>query len=145
MHNIKMPLNRLANFVFKENTNDVEICLETKELKTSKELFLFCLDLFMKGLVMLFGNSENKVVLDTITIDQISLIQRKMRNMHIKMTFSHVHYSLFQNGDREILLKYRKGNVANIIKEEPKHFLKDHKYFFALGEYIYTIYFEIVH
>jgi hypothetical protein len=80
--NVEMHINDLAEFIFIKNENNAKIYLSLNGLVDSKDLFYFCLDLFCKGLVLLFG-SENKVDLDVLTMDNFYSIKKKMNNASI--------------------------------------------------------------
>jgi hypothetical protein len=79
-----MHINDLANFVFLENVNQAEIYLELHGVEDQKDLFYFCLDLFCKGLVLVYGNGGNRVNVEDITLEQFANIQKKMRLVGIE-------------------------------------------------------------
>lgn len=80
---VEMHVNDLAEFIFLKNVNDSIVYLTLNGLEDTKDLFFFCLDLFCKGLVLLYGNAENKVNLDDITMDMFNTIRKKLRNAKI--------------------------------------------------------------
>lgn len=83
---VDMHINDLANFVFLENVNHAEIYLELHGVEDQKDLFYFCLDLFCKGLVLMYGNGGNKVNVEDITMEQFATIQKRMRLAGIEAT-----------------------------------------------------------
>lgn len=76
--NVQMAIDDLADFMFVRNTNDAIIDLSLGGIQNSKDLFYFCLDLFCKGLVILFGNGNNSVNIDDLTLENFALIRKKI-------------------------------------------------------------------
>ena len=74
---VDMHVNDLAEFMFTKNTNNALIELSLGGIENNKDLFFFCLDLFCKGLVILHGK-DNRVNLDSITMEQFGDIKNKM-------------------------------------------------------------------
>ena len=74
---VDMHVNDLAEFMFTKNKSNALIELSLGGIENNKDLFFFCLDLFCKGLVILHG-TENKVDLDSITMEQFGDIKNKM-------------------------------------------------------------------
>jgi hypothetical protein len=77
--NVDMHINDLARFIFIENINDVAVAMSLNGIDDTKDLFYFCLDLFCKGLVMMFGN-DNRVNVHELTYIDFEKIQKKMKN-----------------------------------------------------------------
>lgn len=77
--NVDMHINDLARFIFIENINDVAVAMSLNGIDDTKDLFYFCLDLFCKGLVMMFGN-DNRVNVHELTYTDFEKIQKKMKN-----------------------------------------------------------------
>lgn len=100
-------LHELALIVFKNN-NDSELLLGLGDnIKTNKELFSFCFQLFCSGLVVLFGEG-NKVTLNQLSTSQLETMKTKMKRAHIHIKT--VTYDL----DTAILLDIvEKDHVSN--------------------------------
>lgn len=77
-YDVEMQINDLAEFMFIRNVNNVIIDLCLGGIQNNKDLFYFCLDLFCKGLVLLFGNGGNSVNIEDLTADNFALIRDKM-------------------------------------------------------------------
>lgn len=75
----EIEVDHLAAFLFKENANDSIVELSLGGIEDNKDLFYFCLDIFSKGLVYLFG-SNNKVIVNDISLEQFHIVKRKMAN-----------------------------------------------------------------
>lgn len=72
-----MHVDSLADFIFLKNKNNAEVFLQLNGLEDIKDLFFFCLDLFCKGLVLLFGDN-NRIDLETMTMEKFDIIRKKM-------------------------------------------------------------------
>jgi len=82
--NVDMHVNDLADFVFTKNINNAEIALDLHGVEDIKDLFFFYLDLFCKGLVLLFGDGRH-VNVEDITLEQFEVIQKKMKCLGINV------------------------------------------------------------
>lgn len=80
----EIEVDELARFLYSHNKQDSVIELSLGGIEDNKDLFYFCLDLFCKGLVMLFGDN-NKLVINDISLDQFESIKKKMGNAGIKV------------------------------------------------------------
>lgn len=85
-HNIDIDL--LAPIIFLKNPNNLPILLDiTRDpLKNSKDIFYFCADLFFKGLFHLHHDTNNKVIINALSIEQIYEVISKLRNAKIITT-----------------------------------------------------------
>ena len=82
IQNVNMHINDLASVVFKHNVNNLSLSLSLHGLENNKDLFYFCIDLFCKGLVILYGTG-NSVEIGNITEEQFEYLRKKMRNAGI--------------------------------------------------------------
>lgn len=145
--NVEMHINDLADFMFVKNVNDAIIGLQMDGIEDNKDLFYFCLDLFCKGLVLMYGNG-NSVNVDEISMEQFTSIQKKMKNAGIL-----VHLSVFEdiddndnssdsdNGDHD------KASVNIDHIESLPNTLPINEYMFVLrnGTHVYRVTFDLVH
>ncbi len=83
-----MHIDGFAEFVFNKNVNNAIIDLNIPEIEGSKDLFFFCVDLLCKGLVLLYGNEERKVILENLTKDDFLIVKNKMENAGITVNLS---------------------------------------------------------
>lgn len=58
-----------------------------ESVKTNKELFSFCFQLFCNGMVLLYGDGQ-KVLLNALSMEQLDTIRKKLRcvHIHVKIT-----------------------------------------------------------
>lgn len=82
--NVEIEVDELAKVIFLDNTNDAEIHLSLGGVENNKDLFYFCLDLFCKGLVLLFGSAK-RVELEELTLEQFEIVRRKIANAGISV------------------------------------------------------------
>ena len=80
---VDVSINDLAHFLFIGNTNDAIVEMSMPGIESTKDMFYFCLDLFCKGLVLLYGRGENHINIGDITADEFTVIQRKLHNAGI--------------------------------------------------------------
>lgn len=93
LQSIELEVDQLAEFLFKKNLNNAVIELSLGGIEDNKDMFYFCLDVFCKGLVMMFGK-DNRLVVNDITLDQFDLVKQKMKNAGIDVTLD-----VIQRGD----------------------------------------------
>ena len=77
-----MNINDFADFVFIKNVNDALVELSLGGVENNLDLFCFFVDLVCKGLVLLFGK-ENKVELDSVSMEDFKRVQHKMHLLGI--------------------------------------------------------------
>lgn len=70
-------IDDIANYMFLSNKNNNLISLSLPLLDGNKDLFYFFLDLFCKGLVILFGYN-NRVPIENVTIYDFEKVKEKM-------------------------------------------------------------------
>jgi hypothetical protein len=145
---IEMNVKYLANFLFKDNINNIKISLFSEELKDSKNLFYFFLDLFFKGIVILYGvkyKNKSSVELNQLNYEQIENIRDKMKLAYIKLNFFYYHYTTIEEGDSTVLERYKMSNMEDIKNLEDNLDLKKYIFKLTLEENIYNISFEMLY
>jgi hypothetical protein len=79
----RLGMHEMSNRIFKHNDQGYEMLLGLDQsVKTNKELFSFCFQLFCNGLVLLYGD-EQKVLLNALSMEQLDTIRKKMKCVHI--------------------------------------------------------------
>ncbi len=86
MEKISINVEDLARYIFEINTNN-KIFLDINSIKTNKELFFFYFDLFCKGLIITFSES-NTLLLNKLTEEDFYKIKKKFELAHIKLNMS---------------------------------------------------------
>lgn len=98
--NVEMSINDITKVIFKDNVNDQRIFLDIanpdNNVQTPYDLFLFCVDLLCKGLVLLYGdNTNNKVEIEKLSMEQVYFVQKKLKNAGFIMNFTVKDVSVF--------------------------------------------------
>lgn len=129
-----IDVDQLAFYIFTENDGK-EIFLDIQSIKTNKDLFFFCFDLFCKGLVILFG-TENKLLLNMLTSENFDEIRRKLKYAHIHLKTLNYDVELAELLD---IVNKDTLNERNVLVESIDH-LKGMEEQLELSEYIFNIY-----
>lgn len=115
-HNIDIDL--LAPIIFLKNPNNLPILLDitSDPLKNPKDIFYFCTDLFFKGLFYLHHTADNKVVINTLSIEQIYEVISKLRNAKILTTIKIIESEVDQTKAHTII-----NDSLKRVKSMPDH------------------------
>jgi hypothetical protein len=79
---MEIDIDYLAEFLFLRNTSNSLVELTLDGIEDNKDFFFFCLDLFCKGLVLLYGK-DNKIVINDIDEEQFESVRKKLENAGI--------------------------------------------------------------
>tara|TARA_Y100000389_G_C17315742_1_gene440339 strand:+ start:227 stop:673 length:447 start_codon:yes stop_codon:yes gene_type:complete len=74
----------LNKFLNTSSYDDMGCVLMLPELKTQKETFLFCFELFCKCLVILYG-IQNRLNLNELRIQDLDYVKTKMKKLCVKV------------------------------------------------------------
>lgn len=134
-----MHINDLADFIFIKNVNDSIIQLSLNGVEDMKDLFYFCLDLFCKGLVILFGQ-DNKVEVEIITLEQFMLLRKKMANAGININLNiYEDIEGEENEEKKVALNLEK------IEELPNNLnIEDYDFILRSCNMVYKINFGFI-
>lgn len=130
---VDMHINDLADFVFTKNVNNAEIYLQLHEVEDIKDLFFFCLDLFCKGLVLMYG-SNNKVTLEDLTQEQFTDVHNKLLLTGIDVCLK----TEIQPNDEHVPTMIRIEEKAGASK------LDDFEFLMKTSDMLYRVHFELV-
>jgi hypothetical protein len=75
---VEMEVEDFAEFMFIRNTDNKPLEVYMGGLDNNKDMYYFCLDLFCKGLVMLFSNNGKSVSIEELSQDDFNLVKAKM-------------------------------------------------------------------
>jgi hypothetical protein len=144
-----MDIEQLSEAMFVKNKYDYEMSLESSEV-TIKQLSSILYSLFMRGLVILYGDGA-RVTLNHLSMDQIKRVTDKMRLAKIKTNFQVYDRStailldmLPETVNIPLEIYIMKQNQIDITKTESND-LKDYKYKMYLQGNLYCLHFEIVY
>ena len=79
---MEINIDYLAEFLFLRNTSNSLVELTLGGIEDNKDFFFFCLDLFCKGLVLLYGK-DNKLIINDINEEQFETVRKKLENAGI--------------------------------------------------------------
>jgi hypothetical protein len=147
--------------MFRRNANNSIIELELNGVEDNKDLFFFLVDLFCKGLVLLFGNN-NKVEVENLTMDDFNVVKQKMSLAGVNVVLNIVPMEAEEEvndvddnsnnnkeedetapDDIEPINNY--VNINDLEKEPNNKSLKDYVFRLKLSNLIYNINFELSH
>jgi hypothetical protein len=137
--NMTIEIEALAKIMFIDNINDAQIELSLGGIENNKDLFYFCLDLFCKGLVLLFG-SNNRVELDKLSIEQFEVVRKKMGNAGVD-----VKLKLYQDIREEEEKERVSVNISNIENLDDNLDIKEYAFVVHTPSLVYNINFELFH
>ena len=140
IENKTVEFNELIDFIFLKNNNNKKIILELDNLKNTKDLFSFCLDLFCKGMVILYGNEDRKVNINELSMEQIQIVVDNLSYAGIHTIIQIKDF--IENSDytmNEILNK----SFNELIDNEKNNNLSDYKFTLKIDKMYYIIQFDV--
>ena len=82
---VDVSINDLTGFLFLRNKDNATVELSLEGIENNKDMFMFCIDLFCKGIVLLYGEGSNYIELDKLTMENFDVIRKKMNNAGIEV------------------------------------------------------------
>ena len=86
MKEVEVEINditKLATFIIENGKN--RIVVESKDFRNSKDLFFFCVEITMKILAIKYGDENNKVNIDDLSIEEINEVKELLLNAAIEL------------------------------------------------------------
>jgi hypothetical protein len=136
---VDMQINDLAEFIFVKNVNNVPIEISMDGIENNKDMYYFCLDLFCKGLILLFSNDGRSVSVEDLTFEDFGIVKTKMSCAGIRVTLDVQEISI------ETLQNKSLTNLTDIEKEDEHKPLEDYKFILNTIPFYYTISFSLFH
>lgn len=141
-----MEVSDLADFMFKRNVNNVVLDLSLGGIENNKDFFYFILDLFCKGLVLLFGGEENSVDVDTITMDNFKIVKEKMLCAGININMAYYPNDIdLQDGEVVDMSKRTVLNLDEINSSPDNKPLEEYVFKLLTIKNQYIISFNLLH
>ena len=78
-------MNELVKFVFSDNKHNNRMVIESSDFKNTRDLYFFCIELTMKGMAFLYGDENEKVDIELLSIEQLDNIKIKLSNAAIEL------------------------------------------------------------
>ena len=123
---IRLP--ELATKVFIDNIHDKQINIQLGENDCPKLFFLICIDLVLKGIIMLSTNNENNsVLLDDVSYEIIHSVVGKMKNIGV---VTNIVVSPNENANRHNVMQYLSDKIRTLynILDEQDNYLNLYEY-----------------
>jgi len=139
MLEVEVPLDSLAEFIFTKNVNNATIELSLHGLENGKDFFYFCLDLFCKGLIVMFGNGLPHVNIQDLTPNQFEMFRDKFRLAGINTVLEILPPDL-SIGPDELYI-----NTSEIQEADDHLKLEDYKFILKSHQSTYVVHFELFH
>lgn len=133
----EINIDNLADYIFLKNNNTI-IALSLPELQCQKDLFYFLLDLFCKGLVLLFGDN-NRVEIEKLTYHDFDRVKNKLKYCGIVAKLEVI-------PGNELEMSLLSGNPINVstIEQLPDNLdVKDYKFKLLTRNSLYSVFFEL--
>lgn len=83
--NIENEIEDMIPIIFK-NKDDRSINMSLIGIEDIYDLFCFCLDLFIKGLIFLYGSDDNKLNLDSLDQEMLDFTVKQLKKAGIIVT-----------------------------------------------------------
>tara|TARA_B110000261_G_C13018901_1_gene331262 strand:+ start:157 stop:624 length:468 start_codon:yes stop_codon:yes gene_type:complete len=140
--------NELLEHIYFKNLQNKRILIEVNSIKSTKELFKFCLDLFCKGLVLCHGDDTKRVEIDSLSMSQIQEVIDKLSYTGI-MTIIQVLIkdpnSDEAHKDDTVMCRTILQDSVNKIEHYPDNdILKTYNFKIKVGNNIFCIFFDIM-
>ena len=136
--NVMMHVDHLAEFMFTKNVNNAYIELTLNGLQNTKDMFFFCLDLFCKGLVFMFGVNY-RVNVQELTLENFQQLRDKMRLAGIEITFDAQPPDVDMPKDELFI------NLQELHDAPEELALKDYKFILKCTDFTYVVSFDLFH
>lgn len=155
---MEMHVSDLAEFMFIKNVNNALIELELGGIQDNKDFFFFLIDLFCKGLVLLFGK-DNKVNIDELTMEDFAKIKEKMGVAGINVTLNIVPdkpdedmndieietEDKMEDAPDDIIPQKTYLNIKDLEMEDNNKRLNEYIFKMKMSNLIYNISFDLIH
>ena len=138
--NVEMHIDDLADFMFLKNKNDAIIDLSLGGIENNKDMFFFCLDLFCKGLVTLYG-VDGKVDVEELKMEAFQVVYHKMSlaGINVKLDIQNI------DDPPDLIDNNNSINLENINDDTNDKNLKDYVFTMHMDTILYNVSFELIH
>lgn len=75
---VEMEIDDFAEFMFLKNVSNIPLEISMGLIESNKDLYCFCLDLFCKGLVLMFSKDSKSVLVEELSFNDFECVKRKM-------------------------------------------------------------------
>lgn len=132
MHVIENEIDDMVPIIFSNKTN-LPINMSVSGIQDNYDMFCFCMDLFIKGIIYLYGNRESKLNIATLSNENIENVIFLMKKAGVNVIF------------HKIPLTIRLMNAVSIPpKNEEKKELSDYVLEIIIDNVLYKISYEFI-
>lgn len=147
-----IDINELAAFIFTKNVEEQKVLLHINSLKTTKQLFFLLFDLFCKGLILLYGNNSNRLLLNKLEMSQFEELKRKLKCAHINLILTlydadtaklldMIPDSSGEHHESTII----RSSLDRILKMDDNDDLTEYQFHLYMNDTLFCINFDIMH
>lgn len=136
---IEITIDDVAEFIFIKNVNNVPIEITMGGIENNKDMFYFCLDLFCKGLIMLFSKDGKSVSVEELTLEDFRVVQTKMSCAGIRLALD------VQTESNEASQNKTLTNLSDTERESDTKPLEEYKFILNTIPFCYTVSFSLFH
>jgi hypothetical protein len=134
---VEMEIEDLAEFMFIKNTHNVPLQLTMGGLENNKDVYYFCLDLFCKGLVLLFSKDGQSVSIEELSFNDFDIVRAKMACAGIRVSLDVIPSSNEHIQNKPIT------NLQDISIEDDNRNLEEYKFILNTLPYQYIVSFAL--
>lgn len=137
MQQMEATMSGLVEYVFRNEKNTkiyLNLPFGEEGIRNDHDLFLFFVDLLCKGLVLLYGNGGQRVLIDNLSFENIDYVKSKLKNAGVILNIQTKEVI----GDKSIVVK------PAIVSEGNTNTLKDYVLRIVTNGLEYNISFELL-
>ena len=142
---VELDVKDLVEFIFQRNINNAILELSLGGIENTKDLFFFILDLFCKGLVLMYGNGENRVELQSLTQEQFAYMREKLECAGITPILEFLPNPDPSYDEDDQAIRYVNMNLADLQNEDDNKSLNEYVFQVYTPEAIYKLHFDLIH
>jgi hypothetical protein len=144
-YDVDMHIDDLANFMFLENKNNVTIDLSLGGVQNNKDFFFFCLDLFCKGLVLMFGNGTKAVCVEELSFENFTLVKKRMECAGIMVFLNLIPADIESDDASDTANAKLSLNLEELEKETDDKPLESYEFRLKNDTLLYLVSFKLIH
>jgi hypothetical protein len=135
MNKIENEIEDMIPIIF-ENKKDTAINMSLVGIEDIYDLFCFCLDLFIKGLIFLYGTDDNKLNLDSLDQEMLNFTVKQLKKAGIIVTIEE-DIDIY-NSNTKIIIPEKDIDKYEVGQYKLKIYKKSNVYtiYFSLGRFV---------
>lgn len=134
---VEMEIEDFAEFMFVKNIDNIPLEVSMGGLENNKDMYYFCLDLFCKGLVLLFSKDGKSVAVEELSLDDFERVKKKMSCAGINVALQVLPITEHDLNDGSLT------NLKEIDQQGDNEPLENYKFILNTNPYKYIVSFSI--